>query len=192
MKIVIQFILFLAYTILIFFIKEYSLLTIFIGINMILMLVFRINIKGAFIFILKLLPIITFTTIINIWISGLSFGMLIGVRLIILCNITYIYTRKMTFSKLQYVIETLLKPLKIIKIDSKEIGIMLCIGVAFIPIIQKEITNIKYSLKAKGFRINVKNIVLKPNYILTPLITGIIKRVGEIENSLSSKGYVSQ
>ncbi len=192
MKIVIQFILFLAYTILIFFIKEYSLLTIFIGINMILMLVFRINIKGAFIFILKLLPIITFTTIINIWISGLSFGMLIGVRLIILCNITYIYTRKMTFSKLQYVIETLLKPLKIIKIDSKEIGIMLCIGVAFIPIIQKEITNIKYSLKAKGFRLNVKNIVLKPNYILTPLITGIIKRVGEIENSLSSKGYVSQ
>ena len=192
MKIVIQFILFLAYTILIFFIKEYSLLTIFIGINMILMLVFRINIKGAFIFILKLLPIITFTTIINIWISGLSFGMLIGVRLIILCNITYIYTRKMTFSKLQYVIENLLKPLKIIKIDSKEIGIMLCIGVAFIPIIQKEITNIKYSLKAKGFRINVKNIVLKPNYILTPLITGIIKRVGEIENSLSSKGYVSQ
>ena len=96
----------------------------------------------------------------------------------------------MTFSKLQYVIETILKPLKIIKVDSKEIGIMLCIGIAFVPIIQKEIINIKYSLKAKGFNVNAKNILLKPNYILIPLITGIIKRVGEIENSLSSKGYV--
>lgn len=191
MKEIIKFILFLAYTIIIFFIKDYTVFAILAGIHILLMLVLKIKVKGAILAILKLLPIIIFTTAINIWLSGLSFGMLIGVRLIVLCNMTYIYTKKMTFSKLQYVIEVLLKPLKIIKIDSKEIGIMLCIGIAFVPIIQKEIINIKYSLKAKGFNVNARNILLKPNYILMPLLTGIIKRVGEIENSLSSKGYVA-
>lgn len=191
MKEIIKFILFLAYTIIIFFIKDYTVFAILVGIHILLMLVLKINVKGAILAILKLLPIIIFTTAINIWISGLDFGMLIGVRLIVLCNMTYIYTKKMTFSKLQYVIEILLRPLKIIKIDSKEVGIMLCIGIAFVPIIQKEITNIKYSLKAKGFNVNARNILLKPNYILMPLLTGIIKRVGEIENSLSSKGYVA-
>ena len=98
----------------------------------------------------------------------------------------------MTPQRLQYVVETLLKPLKIFKIDSKEIGIMVCIGVAFIPIIQKQISEIKLSLKSKGFDLRFWNIIKKPNYILVPLLTSIIKRVGEIEQSLLSKGYISE
>lgn len=189
---IIEFILFILYTILIFFLKEYYLLAIIAGVNLLLMIILRVNIKNAVFAIVKLLPVIIFTTLINIWISGISFGLLVGIRLILVCNITYIFSKKTTFSKLQYVIETILKPLKIINIDSKEIGTMLCIGIAFIPIIQREIEGIKFSLKAKGFNLNAKNLISKPNYVLAPLITGIIKRVGEIEYSLSSKGYVSE
>ena len=123
-------------------------------------------------------------------VSGVSYGMLIGIRLILVCNMTYIFAKKMTPQKMQYVIETILKPLKIFKIDSKEIGIIVCIGIAFIPILQKEIIDLKYALKAKGFNPNFRNIIKKPNYILAPLITSIVKRVGEIEMSLLSKGYV--
>jgi len=191
MTAVIEFILFILYTILVFFVKEYYLLAIIAGVNIVVMIILKVNLKNAIISILKLFPVIIFTSLINIWISGISFGMLVGIRLILVCNITYIFSKKMTFSELQYVIEILLKPLKIINIDSKEIGIMLCIGIAFIPIIQREIEGIKYSLKAKGFNLNVRNIISKPNYILVPLITGVIKRIGEIEYSLSSKGYMS-
>ena len=124
---IISFILFLTYTVLIFFIKEYYMLGIVLIINIILMLILKENIKKSIIFILKLLPFIIFTSVINIAFSGINFGILICIRLILVCNITYIYTQKMTSQKLQYIIEKILKPLKIFKIDSKEIGIIVCI-----------------------------------------------------------------
>lgn len=188
---IIQFILFIAYTILVFFIKSYSLLGIVCAINIILMLLLRENFKRAIFAILKLMPFIAFTAGINMIISGINFGALIGIRLILVCNMTYIFAKKMTPHKLQYVIEVLLKPLKIFKIDSKEIGIIVCIGTTFIPIIQREIQEIKYALKAKGYEINFRNVIRKPNYILVPLITMVIKKINDIEASLLSKGYVS-
>lgn len=188
---IVGFLLFLAYTILIFFIKNYFLLGIIAIINIILMIIFKENIKKALFAILKLTPIIVFTSSINIMMSDFNSGILIGIRLILVCNITYIFSKKMTMQKLQYCIEKILKPLKIIKINSREIGIIVCIGIAFMPIIQKEMQEIKYSLKAKGYDINFKNVIKKPNYILVPLITGIIKRVNDIEASLLSKGYIA-
>ncbi len=189
---VVQFILFLIYTFLIFFIKDYYLLLIVFIINILIMIILKESIRNTIFAILKIMPFIIFTTIINIAFSGISYGILIGIRLILVCNITYIYAKRTTPQKLQYVVETLLKPLKIFKIDSKEIGIMVCIGVAFIPIIQRQISEIKLSLKSKGFDLKFVNIIKKPNYILAPLLTSVIKRVGEIENSLLSKGYMSE
>lgn len=188
---IIQFILFIAYTILVFFIKSYSLLGIVCAINIILMLLLRENFKRAIFAILKLMPFIAFTAGINMIISGINFGALIGIRLILVCNMTYIFAKKMTPHKLQYVIEVLLKPLKIFKIDSREIGIIVCIGTTFIPIIQREIQEIKYAINAKGYEINLRNVIRKPNYILVPLITMVIKKINDIEASLLSKGYVS-
>lgn len=188
---IIQFILFIAYTISVFFIKSYFILGIVCTINIILMLLLKENFKRAIFSIFKLMPFIAFTAGINMIISGISYGLLIGIRLILVCNMTYIFAKKMTPHKLQYVIETLLKPLKIFKIDSREIGIIVCIGTTFIPIIQREIQEIKYAINAKGYEINLRNVIRKPNYILVPLITMIIKKINDIEASLLSKGYVS-
>ena len=188
---VICFLAFLVYTIVVFFIKNYYIIFCVAIFNIILMITLKVKIRNALINILKLLPFIIFTSGINMIISGINYGALIGVRLILVCNMTYIFAKNMTPQKMQYVIEKLLKPLKLFKIDSREIGIIVCIGIAFIPILQKEIADLKYALKAKGFNPNFRNFIKNPNYILTPLITSIIKRVGEIEMSLLSKGYVS-
>lgn len=188
---IVEFLLFLVYTVLIFFIKNYFLLGIIAIANVILMIILKENIKKAFLAILKLMPIIIFTSIINIIMSDINSGITIGIRLILVCNMTYIFSKKMTPQKLQYCIETILKPLKILKINSKEIGIIVCIGISFIPIIQKEMQEIKNSLKAKGYNLNPKNIIKNPNYILIPLITGTIKKINDIEASLLSKGYVA-
>lgn len=186
---IIEFLIFITYTIIIFFISNYYLLIILFIINIFLTIVLKESIKKVGIMILKLMPIIIFTSIINaIW-TNIEFGLLIGIRLILVCNVTYIFSKKITPHKLQYIITTILKPLKILKIDSREIGIIVCIGITFIPIIQKEIQELKYSLRAKGYQINFKNIIKKPNYILVPLITSILQRINEIEASLLSKGY---
>ncbi len=188
---VVGFIVFLIYASLIFFIKAKELLLLSLFINIILMLIFKINLKKAAIFILKLLPFILFTVILNVLFGSLWVGVLIGIRLILVCNVTYIFSQKMTPKKIQFSIEKILTPLKIIKVNPKEIGIIVSIALSFIPILQKEIENLKYSLISKGYNLSLKNLIKKPNYILIPLITSVIKKTSEIEQSMVSKGYTN-
>lgn len=68
---------------------------------------------------------------------------------------------------------------------------MISISISFIPILKEEIQNLKYSLISKGFKLNLRNMMAHPNYILLPLITGVIKKTSEIEYSVIAKGYVN-
>lgn len=86
-------------------------------------------------------------------------------------------------------VENVLMPLKIFKVNTREIGIMVSISISFIPILQKEVQDLKFSLLSKGFRLNFKNMVKHPDVIFVPLITSIINRTSEIEYSMISKGY---
>lgn len=56
-----------------------------------------------------------------------------------------------------------------------------------IPILKKEIYEIKDSCKAKNMPLNIKNV----KYILLKFCISIIRRVNEIEDSLIAKGYNS-
>lgn len=188
---VIGLIAFIIYTSLIFFIKEYYLLAGSLIINIILMFILKINIKKASLFILKLLPFILFTAIFNLIFGDVKLSTLVSLRLILVCNITYVFSCKMTPKKIQYGVEKILSPLKIFKINTRDIGVMVSISLSFIPILQKEIQNLKYSLISKGFNLNLKNLIKKPNYILVPLLTSVIKKTAEIEQSMISKGYIS-
>ena len=189
MSVVIAFIAFLIYASAIFFIKNYYLLEIVFAVNLILMIVFNVGYKKTTIFLIKLLPFITFTGVINTILGGIYLGMLISIRLILVCQVTYIFSERMTPKKIQY--EKILIPLKLFKINTKEIGIIVAISISFIPIIQKEIQNLKYSLTSKGFQMNFRNVIKRPNIIIAPLITSVIKRTAEIEESLISRGYIS-
>ena len=132
-----------------------------------------------------------FTVIFNILFSGEQFGVLIGIRLILVCNVTYIFSKKQTPKKIQYAIEKILTPLKVFKVDVREIAIIVSISLAFIPIMQREIENLKYSLISKGFEINLKNMVKRPNCVFLPLITSAVKKTCEIEQSMISRGYTA-
>lgn len=186
-----ELIVFLSYTCLIFFVKSYYLVEIIFAINLILMLGLRANIKKTFHFCFKLLPFILFTVIINVLVGDLNLGILIGIKLILVCMITYVFSSHMTPKMVSKGIEGLLFPLKLFRVNTRDIAIMVSISLAFIPIVGKEIQNLKYSLMSKGFKLNAKNIVKRPNVVLLPLIISIIKRTSEIEQSMISKGYQS-
>lgn len=186
----IGFILFLIYTTLIFFIKSYFLLGVVLIINLFLMIIFKVSFKNAFEFIIKLMPFILFTAVFNMLFDSVLYGFLIGLRLSLVCNVTYIFSKKMTPKKLQISVQNILFPLKLFRVNTRDIGIIVSISIAFIPILQKEIQNLKYSLISKGFRPSFKSLVKRPNLILAPLLASVIKKTGEIEESMISKGYV--
>lgn len=182
-------ILFIVYASLIFFINEYLGLAIIFFINIFLMIILKVNAKKTFLFCIKMLPFILFTVLINLLLSDLKFAFLVGIKLILVCNITYVFSKKMTPRKLQKAIEKICIPLKIFKVNPREIGIIVSMGIAFIPIMQKEAGELKYSLKSKGFNMNLINMISKPSYFLIPLMTSIIRKTSEIELSMISKGY---
>ena len=156
------------------------------------MLIGKINLKSAIRNIIRLLPFIIFVVLINLILMSKEKAILIGIRLILVCNFTYTFTRNFTPQQLSNSIEKILTPLKIFKINTRDIGIMISIAVAFVPILRDEGNKIKASLQSKGFNVKGINMIKNINLILVPLIVSILKRVQHIENAFKSKGYISE
>lgn len=179
---IIGFLAFIIYTVLIFFVKSYVLLGVCFLVNLFLTMVFDVSFRKMFTALFRILPFILFTGIINVLIGSFELGITISVRLVLVCNITYIFASNMTPRKLQFIIEKLFR--------SRDIGIIVSISFAFIPIMQKEMESLKFSLISKGFRFSLINVIKKPSVFLLPLVTSIVKKTAEIEQSMISKGYI--
>ncbi len=192
MKIAFKFIVFLIYTILLFWVQN---VYVFIGIfifQAILMFVYRIAWDKAIEVIIHLMPFILLTAVFNGFAMGLKSAIQIGIRLTLVCHITYIFGKTTSSMQIAKGIEKLLYPLEWFGINRKNITLMISIAITFIPIIRNEITNIKYSLMAKGMRMNIINQIKHLNYIMGPLFYSLLKKVKEIEEALKSKAYVEE
>lgn len=189
MKNLIKFILFLIYTIGIFFIKNYMLLGLIIIFNIILMLIIKINLKNAINNLIKLLPFILFTVAINMIFADLNFSILIGIRLILVCNLSYVFSKTISYMEFAEVIEKIVYPLKIFKINPKEIGLVVSIALSFVPIMKNEFSQIKNVLKVKGIKPTTFNLLKNLGLIFKPFFISVLQRLNEIEMSLKAKGY---
>ena len=191
---IIKFILFIAYIIGIFFINNYYILASAVLFNILLMFVLKfilkkIEIKKTLINLLKLLPFILFTSLINILVVDLESAILITVRLIIVCNISYIFSKTITYLEFANVIEKIFYPLKVFKIDPKDIGLIVTIALSFMPIMKDELFQMKNNLKVKGIRLTKINLVKNMGLIFKPFFVSVLQRINEIEMSLQAKGY---
>lgn len=185
MKDVIKIILFLAYTISIFLVKHDIFTIIVLGTNLLLTLALKISIKEQIGNILGIMLLAILTAVINAIVVDVRTGVRIGIKLILVCNITYIFSKKINYTELAEALEKAFFVFKIFKVNPKNISIMICICISFIPTIKKQTKQIIDSLKAKGIRLNLKNSRL----IFEPLIISVLKRVDEIEDSLKAKAY---
>lgn len=111
--------------------------------------------------------------------------MLIAVRLLIAYQVTYIFSQSMRAVEIAKVIQNLMYPLKIFKINNENIGIMISISLCVLPILKDEIEQKRFSLKAKGFELKLTNSLI----IIKPLFISILRRTNEMEKSLRAKGY---
>ena len=185
MKNVIKLILFLVYTISIFLIKHDMFTVLVIGVNLLLTLALKISIKEEIGNIFGIIIFVLITGIINALVVDLRTGVMIGIKLILVCNITYIFSKMLNYMELAEALEKIFGIFKVLRINPKNISIMICICISFIPTIKNQIKQIKDALKAKGVKINIKN----SNLIFEPIAISLLKRVDEIESSLKAKAY---
>ena len=187
MKNVISFIIFIIYATLVFFLPNTKVILICILINLIIMFLIKINIKSFFKSLIKILPFILFTFIINLFLDNLINAFWIALKLIIVCNITIIYSSTTSILEITETIKTLCSPLKIFKIDAEDIKILVCISLSIIPILKRDLLEMKNACKVKGIEFNIKNM----KYILSKFFLSIIMRTNQIEEALIAKGYNS-
>jgi len=189
MKNLIKFILFLIYTVGIFFVSNYIVLGCVMVFNILLMILLRINVISTIKNILKLLPFILFTAIINVIFSDLKFALLIGVRLILVCNISYIYSRTISYMEFSEVIEKVVSPLKIFGINPKDVGLVISIALSFMPIMKDEINEMRNVLKVKGIKPTKFNLIKNLSLIFKPFFVSVLQRLNDVEMALKAKGY---
>ena len=92
MKNVIKFLTFLIYSTCIFFIPNQKYVLFFVVINLMIIFFSKINIKHILNSTLNILPFVIFTFIINLILDDFENSIWIGIKLLIVCNITIIYS----------------------------------------------------------------------------------------------------
>ena len=189
MKNIIKFILFLIYVIGIFFINNDIAISLIACINVTIIIMAKINVKKAIKNLIKLLPFILFTSLINLLFANLKDALLITVRLILVCNISYIFSKTITYLEFAEIIEKIFYPFKIFKINPKDIGLIVTIALSFMPIIKDELFQMKNVLKVKGINTTKLNVIKNMNLVFKPFFVSVLQRVNEIEMALKEKVY---
>ena len=185
-KNILKFIFFDMFILSIFFINNYLVFFLIFLFNFIIQKILKINFKQSIGHLTYILPIIIFTFIINSLISNVKYAFLIMTRFIIACYSTYIFSKCISVIEIIEVIEKILSPLKLFRINTSSVGLLISIGISFIPIMKDEIVELKQILTSKGYIMKINNI----HIFIRPLIISILKRTNEIEKAIIAKGYI--
>ena len=185
MKNVIIFILFLLYATTIFLIPNNLLLLCPLIINMVLWIATKSNIKKTIRNLLKLFPFVLLTFLINCWLDSYINALWMAIKLLLVCNVTFIYSQTTTVTTVAKTIKKLCTPLRVLKINPEEIEILVAIALSILPIMKREYIEVKEACKAKNIPMNFKN----SKMILSKMLTSYLKRVNEIDEALIEKGY---
>ena len=163
----ILFIFLILFSIGLFFINNLIVIGIILLISILLTIIFRVHIL-----------IINF--VFNYLLSSLSDALVVTLRLIIMFLMVNIIIKKIGILNLGKIIGGLFR--------SKSLELVITISLSFIPILSKELINIKNSLKTKNFNLNIKNVILKPHIFVVTYFTNLFRRVNEMEKVFISRG----
>ena len=92
MKNAIKFFLFITYATCIFFLPNNKFIILFAIFNLFVMLINKLQLKKVMIKSMQILPFIVFTFIINYMLDSFNNALWIGIKLLIVCNITIVYS----------------------------------------------------------------------------------------------------
>ena len=96
MKEIIKFLAFLCYATSIFFMPNNIVILLAFLVNITIIFLAKINIKNAIKNLLAFLPFILFTVVINCILDYYINAIWVGIKLLLVCNITFIYSRTIT------------------------------------------------------------------------------------------------
>lgn len=180
---------FFIYSFTLFLIDNIHILCLIFVFNVIISLIVKVPIKKQFRMIISNIIFVTFVIVCNILFTNLHSALIVGIRLFLVIHYTYITGYYFDTTRIRIAFKYLFYPLKILKIDTDNLTLMVAIALAFIPILIDEAKMIRFSLKAKGMNFNLYNLITRPHIYLITFINNLFDRVYELEKCLIIKGY---
>lgn len=130
--------------------------------------------------------------IFEIWDVGLYFAAKMFLRLVYLVVGSSVLTLTTTPVDLTHAMESLLKPLKVIKFPVHELALIMSLTLSFIPSLMEETDRIINAQKARGASFDTGGLVKRAKAfvpILIPLLVGGFRRADELANAMNSRCY---
>ncbi len=130
--------------------------------------------------------------VIEIYAEGLIFAAKMMLRLSYLVMGTSLLTLTTTPVDLTHAVESLLKPLRMLKFPVHELALIMSLALSFIPSLIEETDRIIRAQKARGANFDTGNIIKRAKAfvpILVPLLIGGFRRADELANAMNSRCY---
>lgn len=181
----VKFAAYIIYTTAIFFIPNGIGLLIPVTVNLLCFGVNRIPLGKFLRQLMRFLPFVILTLIFNLWLDEMINALWIAVKLILVCSITIIYAHAVTVAQVAELMQQLLAPLELFHFDTEQIRIMVAVALSIIPLLGRDVRELKNAARAKNMPLNLRTI----RQILVNLSLRIFIRANQIEESLVAKGY---
>ena len=185
----IKLIILITLSILIFAVKNYFILNIFFIIVIILLVLSKIEMLYYIKTIKYSITFVIITFLLNMLFSDIIYSLMISYRIFIMIMYTLIYTLTTKSMDIVYAITNILYPLKLFKINTKDISLIVWIGINFMPILIREYIVIKEAQKSKGYVFKIKKVKQYCLCIFIPYLSNCFKKVDEIALALQVKWY---
>lgn len=128
----------------------------------------------------------------NIYEEGLRQGIFISIRFLVLVFITSVLTLTTSPISITDGIETLLNPLKKLKLPVHELALMMSIALRFIPTLMDETDKIMKAQMARGSDLSAGPFMDRMKAIvplLVPLFVSAFKRAEDLATAMEVRGY---
>ena len=128
----------------------------------------------------------------NITMQGIQMSIMMFLRLTLLVAVTSVLTLTTSPMQLTDAIEMLLKPLKIVKVPSHEIAMMMSIAIRFIPTFAEETDKIIKAQTARGAAFESGIIIMRAKVmipLLVPLFVSAFRRADELATAMDARCY---
>ena len=131
---------------------------------------------------------------IKIYKEGVEHAIKLALRLILLMLFPSLLTLTTTPMELTDALESLMKPLKLIKVPVHAIALIMSIALRMIPILMEETNKIMLAQKARGADFDTGGALKKAKAmvpVLVPLFVGAFRRADELALAMDARCYSS-
>jgi len=136
-------------------------------------------------------PLIDFW-IFTVYAEGLERAIFMVIRILLLISGTFLLTYTTSPISLTDGLESLMGPLKLIKVPVHELSMMMCIALRFIPTLIEETDKIMSAQKARGADFETGSLMEKAKAlipILVPLFISAFRRADELATAMECRCY---